>query len=492
MHKIKRFGRPLAAALGIVGGIAVALALPLAGLTQQAAMALGILMWAIIWWIGGVIPEYLTAIAMAILFVVACAVPTETVFSQFAGSTWWLLVAAFGLGLGMQKSGLMKHMARAILRIFPRTFKAQVAGFMAAGTLIGPFIPSLSAKAVMLAPLSMSVSDSMGYQRKGPQAEGLFLAMFTGIRNVGPAIISASVIGYALLATFPESTQAQFDMLHWFLGMLPWFIVVMLLNYVAIVALYKPRAKSRAPHAGTSETAEKANSDISDTLANTADTKAPTQAEPSRTPLTKEERRMAVIMGVCVILWMTESLHGIASHIVALAALVATIALGVLNTSDIKNGIAWDNLIFMGIVFGLAEVFAALGIDTWVVGLCEPIMSELSQNPYLLVLGIAATTILLRFVIISEIPYLNIFMAFMIPIAITAGINPWIIGVCAYATVSPWFARYENPIYLSAYYATEGKMVRQTEMAKYCAIYMGISTAGLLISVPYWQWMGLL
>lgn len=472
--------KALTAGLGIaVGAVVFACGscLGLMGdLSLQAIGALGVLSCCIVWWIAGLFPEFVTALIMAAAFVVGCQVPTETVFSAFASSTWWLLVAAFALGFGMQKSGLMARMASAVLRIFPNTFNMQAAGLIATGTLVGPFIPSLSAKATMLAPLSMGISDSLGYERKGPQATGLFLAMFTGIRTVGPAVISSSIIGYGLLAALPADVAAQFPMANWFLCMLPWFVFVMVANYVAIVLMFGPRKEKAA----------------------TADDHAsPTPAKPSRkaapsTPMTSVEKRMAAIMGICVLLWVTEPLHAVPSHIVAIAAMVAMLVFGVVDAKQLRQGIAWDSLIFIGCVLGLADVFAALGIDRWIIGSCTPAFAALAQNPYLFVMGICVATIALRFVIVSEMAYINIFMAFMVPLALALGISSWVIGVCVYAVVNPWFVLYQNPIYLSAYYATEGKMAKRSSSAAYCTVYLAICIAGLLISVPLWQSMGLM
>lgn len=367
----------------------------------------------------------------------------------------------------------MARMANAILRAFPKTFRMQAAGLIAAGTLMGPLIPSLAAKASMLAPLSLEISDAMGYPRKGKGASGLFLAMLTGIRNVGPAVISASIIGYGLLATLPSDVAARFGMLNWFLGMLPWFIVVTVLNYIAIIAIFSPD-RERAEEAANAKTAP-------------AD-----PAEIAKTPWSPSERRMAAIMAACVVLWATEPIHGIGAHVVALCSLAAVVALGVVDAKGLSRGISWDSLIFIGCAIGLAPVFAHLGIDEWVVGLCAPAFQSLSQSPYLMVVGVGLVTTALRFVIVSDMAYINVFMAFMVPLAAMSGINPWVVGVCAYAMVDPWFALYQNPIYLTSFYATEGKMVENSAMARYCLVYTAICLAGLLASVPYWQWMGIL
>lgn len=510
---------------GVVAGAALPCAwaaLGLGGLDIRATCVLGILLGAIVWWVVGVMPEYVTALLMAMLFVAVAGVPTEVVFSTFSGATWWLLLAAFGLGLGMQKSGLLRRMARGVLRVFPRTFAAQAAGLIAAGTLVGPLIPSLSAKAAMLAPLSMSISDSMGYERKGKQATGLFLAMFTGLRTVGPAVISASIIGYGLVALLPADVQQRFDMLHWLFGMLPWFVVVTVLNFAAILTLYGPRGTRGRAGAGSAAGVGEAGEDgaprggraAADSevvgvceAAGACEVAGATGAHDARkgslqadgaprdeapTPFSAAERRMLVIIVCCVAMWVAEPFTHVAAHVVALCALVVMLAAGVVSKADFKSGIAWDSLIFIGIVLGLASVLAYVGVDVWIVSLCQPMLSSLAQNPYLLVAGIGLITVLMRFVIVSEMAYINLFMAFMVPLAISLGVSPWVVGVTVYAMVNPWFALYQNSIYLTAYYAVDAQMVRHGDAARYCAVYLAICLIGLLCSVPWWQWMGLL
>ena len=473
--------KAIGAVLGIVVGIAVYFACGNVGLSQQGVACLAILCWAVVWWVCGVLPEYATAILMAAAFVVLAGVKMPTVFAAFSTSTWWLLIAAFGLGAGMKSSGLMHRMALAIIAKFPSSFKARVAGLMAVGTVLGPLVPSLSAKTSMITPIAMSMGDAAGYPRKGKQMQGLFLAMLTGVRNIGPAVISASIIGYGLLALLPADVQARFDMLHWFIAALPWFIVVTLLNYVAIVLLYGPK-KGRA---GENNDLEAAAQDES------AAARSVEEARRELGPMTRHEKQMLVIVLLTVAFWVTQSLHHIDSTVVALIALVAMHACGIMDKTTFKTGIGWPSLIFIGVIIGLADVFAEVGISDWIVAVAGPVFTMLAQNPYAFVLGVGVITILLRFVIVSEMAYVNIVMVFLIPLALAQGINPWVVGFAVYATVNPWFVLYQNPIYLAAFYSVDGEMVRHADMAKYCALYMVICLVGLATSVPYWQMMGL-
>ena len=536
---------------------------PIPGLSYQATAVLGILIMAIVWWITGVLPEFVTAVVMAVLFVVVAGISVGATFSTFASSTWWLLLSAFTLGVGMKTSGLMRRIALAIVRKFPRTFRCQVIAQLVTGTVLGPLIPSLAVKGAMLAPLAMSIGDELGYERQGKRATGLFAAMLVGIRTVAPTIVSASVTGYALMATLPADVQEQFNMASWFVAALPWLVVVLALNYFLIMGMYgrgeasacdavedSPSDTVGAPgnaqsleqsslrcgtrFVGAAECADSRQGEAPGTVgapgnaqsfkqsslrcgtrfvgaAECADSKQDeagnSAGEPSRGgtdlndnqsipdglgPLSVVEKRMLAIILMTVVLWATEPFHHISAMAVGLAALVFMFVLKVIDVLAFKSGVNWTSLLFIGIALGLGSVFAEAGLNDWVMQTCGPAFQALAGNPYLLVLGIGVITVVLRFLIVSEVAYLNLLMAFLVPMAASVGVNPWVLGFSAYALVIAWFAKYQSPIYLAAFYAVDGKMAKHSELAKYCGVYLATCLAGLVVCVPYWQWMGLL
>ena len=463
---------------------------PIPGLSYQATAVLGILIMAIVWWITGVLPEFVTAVVMAVLFVVVAGISVGATFSTFASSTWWLLLSAFTLGVGMKTSGLMRRIALAIVRKFPRTFRCQVIAQLVTGTVLGPLIPSLAVKGAMLAPLAMSIGDELGYERQGKRATGLFAAMLVGIRTVAPTIVSASVTGYALMATLPADVQEQFNMASWFVAALPWLVVVLALNYFLIMGMYGRGEKAGsgsetvgAPgNAQSPERSSRGGTDLNDN-----------QSIPDGLgPLSAVEKRMLAIILMTVVLWATEPFHHISAMAVGLAALVFMFVLKVIDVPAFKSGVNWTSLLFIGIALGLGSVFAEAGLNDWVMQTCGPAFQALAGNPYLLVLGIGVITVVLRFLIVSEVAYLNLLMAFLVPMAASVGVNPWVLGFSAYALVIAWFAKYQSPIYLAAFYAVDGKMAKHSELAKYCGVYLATCLAGLVVCVPYWQWMGLL
>ena len=507
-----------AAAGALVAALLIATC-PIPGLSYQATAVLGILIMTIVWWITGVLPEFVTAVIMAVLFVVVAGISVSATFSTFASSTWWLLLSAFTLGVGMKTSGLMRRIALAIVRKFPRTFRCQVIAQLVTGTVLGPLIPSLAVKGAMLAPLAMSIGDELGYERQGKRATGLFAAMLVGIRTVAPTIVSASVTGYALMATLPADVQEQFNMASWFVAALPWLVVVLALNYFLIMGMYGrgEKAGSGSETVGAPGNAQSFNqfsprcgtrfvgaAECADSRRDEAESSA---VESSRGgtnegdskpipdglgPLSAVEKRMLAIILVTVVLWATEPFHHISAMAVGLAALVFMFVLKVIDVPAFKSGVNWTSLLFIGIALGLGSVFAEAGLNDWVMQTCGPAFQALAGNPYLLVLGIGVITVVLRFLIVSEVAYLNLLMAFFVPMAASVGVNPWVLGFSAYALVIAWFAKYQSPIYLAAFYAVDGKMAKHSELAKYCGVYLATCLAGLVVCVPYWQWMGLL
>lgn len=506
------------AAAGALAAAVLIATCPIPGLSYQATAVLGILIMAIVWWITGVLPEFVTAVVMAVLFVVVAGISVGATFSTFASSTWWLLLSAFTLGVGMKTSGLMRRIALAIVRKFPRTFRCQIIAQLVTGTVLGPLIPSLAVKGAMLAPLAMSIGDELGYERQGKRATGLFAAMLVGIRTVAPTIVSASVTGYALMATLPADVQEQFNMASWFVAALPWLVVVLALNYFLIMGMYGRGEKAPGSETvgapGNAQSLEQSSlrcgtrfvgaAECADSRRDEAESSA---AESSRGgtnegdskpipdglgPLSAVEKRMLAIILVTVVLWATEPFHHISAMAVGLAALVFMFVLKVIDVPAFKSGVNWTSLLFIGIALGLGSVFAEAGLNDWVMQTCGPAFQALAGNPYLLVLGIGVITVVLRFLIVSEVAYLNLLMAFLVPMAASVGVNPWVLGFSAYALVIAWFAKYQSPIYLAAFYAVDGKMAKHSELAKYCGVYLATCLAGLVVCVPYWQWMGLL
>lgn len=458
----------IGAVLSILLAICLALHQPPQGLTATAMRASGILVWAVSFWILEVIPEYITGLLMCTLWAMTKVVPFEKAFAYFSTSTWWIMVGAFGLGVAATKCGLLRRISLFILKLFPATFTGQALGLLGAGTVVSPLIPSANARGAIAAPIALAISDSLKFGRKTDGACGLFGAMFVGFCVIGsPAFLSGSFTNYATMALFPKAYQ-NVTWALWLLYALPWAVVVFIGSGLAIYFLYKPPQTVALPKRFAS-----------DELARLG-------------PMGRDEKLTFVVLMTTLAMWMTESIHKIASGEVAVLSICVLLAFNVLNRDDFRKGIDWSAIIYVGCIMNIGVVFQVLKIDLWLGHALEPIISRFLSNPYLFVVVLALSVFVARFIIISLAATAVIFTVVLTPLVTIHGMHPWIIAFVSFASSNIWFFFFMNSYYLLSFYGTGGEMVEHRQMIKLSFAYAMIAIVGFIVSVPYWRLLGLI
>ena len=164
--------------LGVVLGLIIGFMAPPAELTVESMHYLGLLVWFICWMIGGVMPDFMTGITFLVLAVLLKLCDFTTAFSPFAGTTTWLLVGAFGVGAMLNKTGVLRRIAYVIMQLFPGTYTGQMLALYAAGIIVSPMMPSITAKAALMSPLSIPAAEAFGFEKNSKGATGLFMASY--------------------------------------------------------------------------------------------------------------------------------------------------------------------------------------------------------------------------------------------------------------------------------------------------------------------------
>lgn len=454
-------------ALSVAAGAWVAFMTPPEGLDADAMRALGVTIWAVGWWITGIIPEYVTGVLMCVLWSAAKCVPFKTAFSSFSTSGWWIMVGAFALGSVAGRTGLLKRVSLWTLRLFPATFQGQVWGLLGAGTLIAPLIPSMNARGALSSPIAMGISDELGIERRSAGANGLFGACYVGFILMGHMFMSGSFSHYVLVGMLPEGYRTV-TWLQWMLWCLPWGVVVFLGMGLCIVAAYRPRTPVSLPAGyGAAQLARLG-------------------------PMSRAERITLWVLLGTLALWLTESLHGISSGEVALAAMCALLITKVMDRDDFKSGIDWPAVVFVGSILNMAAVIQALKVDLWLGAALKPLLVGVVGSPYLLVVAMIAAACVIKLLIVSLTSASAIFALILPPLMVGCGINPWIACMVTFAGSDVWFLKYMNSIYLCTHFGTQGKMASHGELVKLSFAYTAVCTVGFLVSVPYWRMIGLI
>jgi TRAP-type C4-dicarboxylate transport system permease large subunit len=129
-------------------------------------------------------------------------------------------------------------------------------------------------------------------------------------------------------------------------------------------------------------------------------------------------------------------------------------------------------------------------VDRWIsAGLVEH-TSGLG-DPGLVLIAIAAATILLRFVLPSR-PTMVLLALAVVPAAPQLGITPWLAGVTVLLCANIWILPYQGLEYLVARDATGGQAFDDHQGTRLGAALTAVRFLAIVASVPAWKLMGLL
>ena len=430
---------------------------------RTAMIVLGALVWAIVWWAGSVVPDWCTALLLQCIWIAAAGLEFSMVFGAFAKSTVWLLVGTFCLAGAITKTGLLRRISLKLMQFFPSTYRGQVSAMLCVGTICGPLMPSSTAKGLLGGKLAKTSADLMGYEKNSQGRSGLFVAAWSGFGLLAPMFLSASFLSYSMIGCLPEE-YGQVSWMQWLIAMVPWGIIVFAGMWLTAAVLYRPdgeKSFSKDHICGLYRDLGK-----------------------MQTP----EKLTGLILAVCLVFWILERTTGISAGIVSLVGGMLCFVLGILKKEELADCVPWGFVLFVGVVLNLGDVLTKTGISGWILQMLGPVLLTL-ESKIVLICVVVAVTVLLRFVLASQTAVITLLVGVLAPIAMELQMNPFIIGLVVYANVAVWVAFYQNPTYLASLQGMEGTIEHQNTV-KAGILYILISAAACLISVPYWGMLG--
>jgi solute carrier family 13 (sodium-dependent dicarboxylate transporter), member 2/3/5 len=188
--------------LGLLGGLALFAVLlllePPGGMTPAAwsTAAVGLLM--ATWWMSEAIPIAVTALVPIVLFPVLGVATVDAATSPYANPLIFLFLGGFLIALGIERWGLHRRMALAIVAAFGTRPRRIVAGFMAATAFLSMWI-SNTATAMLMLPIAQSVIEMIGSGPDRGRDGGRDGGRETAADRPGAAIPSGSDFAVALM-----------------------------------------------------------------------------------------------------------------------------------------------------------------------------------------------------------------------------------------------------------------------------------------------------
>lgn len=439
-----------------------------AQLSAEAMRYLGIFCMMLFYLVVNLCREY-----VVILFALAmcAAVNIENfnkIFVSFSSSTVWLLIGVLPMSAVIAKSGLMKRIALHVMKLFPNSYQGQLLALSVAGAVISPMIPSITAKASILAPFSVNVAQEMKFGRKTKELTGLFMASFLIGAISGHIFYSGSMNVFIMLGLLPQEIQDSFSWGGWLLCTVIWGLCIYILGYIAMCILYK--------------------SDHTICL----DKDYIPQKIKEMGPMTVLEKKVLIVLLLTLAGWITKSIHGIPEAAIAMLGYVVLVLLGTTDKKEFRSGVAWDMIIFIGGLMCMASIMTDLGIDAWLGSLLSPVIHPMLVNPYVYVTALSLLVAVSRYFIVSPISAVSLFYVIFAGPAQAAGISPWVTVFVITTIGQSWNTPYNNTTYMTSVAVIGDEVLNFREAVKMSYAYIVISIIGFLLSIPLWQQLGMI
>lgn len=323
------------------------------GLKPQAWHLFAIFMGTVV----GFIAQPLAAGSVALIGMVMLALTNTLKFTEvltaFSGTTVWLIACAFILARAFIITGLGKRIAYLVMRSFGDSSLKLVYSLVISDIIIGPAIPSNSARAGGLVfPIVQSLAQAFD-SHPGDSSRKIGAYLMTSVFHIDfvvSAMFLTAMVGNPIAAELAKKIlNVDITWMSWFVAAsVPGIVALITIPYV-LYKIYPPEIKK------TPEAKEMANKVLQD-----------------MGPVSKNEKIMLGVFIGLLVLWATADITQLNGTLIAFMGLCVLLITGVLTWDHvIKETKAWDTLIWVGSVILMSDYLNKTGFIPWFAKILE-------------------------------------------------------------------------------------------------------------------------
>jgi len=337
------------------------------GRPETGAMAAVAALMAVLW-LTEALPLAATALLPLVLFPLLGIAATKAVAAKYMNATVFLLLGGFLIAQALERWGLHRRIALAVLGTFGGRPLAVVAGFVCATAFLSMWISNTAATLVML-PIALAVLGRFEAALPGDQARRFAAALLLSLAYAASMGGVMSLVGsppnLVFARLYQEAAGAEVDFLRWMLVGVPvgLSLLAVLVGYLYAVCL---RRLDRGVDLSAVVAAERA----------------------ALGPMSREEKWVAAVFGLTALLWTTRKgavfgtvripgwqawlPHGelVDDGTVAVAMAVLLFLLPARGCTTLLDAgvfarLPWGVVILFGGGFALASGFQDSGLSAW-------------------------------------------------------------------------------------------------------------------------------
>lgn len=289
-------------------------------------------------WATSALPEYLTALIFFALAMILGIAPAGTIFVGFASSAFWLMTSGYVLGIAIRKTGLADRVARIITAGLSGSYPRLVAGVVLLTYALAFVMPSNMGRIAVLMPIVMAVASRAGLPQGNRGRDGLALAVGFGTFMLSASILPANVPNLVMAGSIETQYGIKLTYLPYLLMHAPVLGVLKGVFLVGCICLLFPA------------------------------TLGPPAAAEAVPRFTVAEQRLTVVLGVTLLLWLTDSLHGISPAWIGLAAACVCLLprIAFVTHDEFAAQVNFRAAIYVAGILGMAAMVTRSGLAGWI------------------------------------------------------------------------------------------------------------------------------
>ena len=401
------------------------------------------------------------------LFGLVVELPPMVIFSGFTQTALWTLVPAFFFGYTLQKTGLGRRIAMAVIKLCRPTYLSLIFAWIPIGVILSILTPATTVRIAIMLPIAVSCCE-LFHLKKGSKGNSLIL-----LTSFAMALIPGS--GWLTGVIWGPFIQGQMANAGIEVTFGDWIGVLLVPVIIATVLLVAGGLLFLKPEEKLSKEAIEA-----------------VKKQPMG-KMGKNEIISAVILISVFALSLTSSLHGLSTAIICIAAMLCFFVFGVLETKDFNSGANWNLVIFIAMAFSLGPIFYATGISDWLSGIVVPTLAPIAGNPWLFVFVVTAFLFLWSLVDVAMfLPTISIMAPILPRIQEAYQISPLVWIAILILAGNAFFLAYQNMWAVMSRSIAEDRAWTNRHQSRYALIYFAACLIALTVAIPMWIYAGLL
>ena len=402
-------------------------------------------------------------------FALVLGLEPAVVFSGFTQPAIWTLVPALFFGFTLQKTGLGKRIALAIIKLFKPSYLSLVIAWVLIGVILSILTPSITVRISIIIPIAVQCCELCKLEKGSKGNSLILLTAFAMAIIPGTGWLTGSLWGPIISGMINASPETRglvtFD--SWFSVLfLPIALTSALLVAGSLLAL-KPK--------------EPLSKDAIDTI----------KEQPAQ-KMSRNETIAGLILASVFIMFLTNRIHGLPDAALCLAAVFAFFLFGVLEAKDFNSGVNWDLVVFTAMALSLGPVFYETGISGWFAGIVVPALAPIASNPWVFIFAIMVFMFLWRFFDVALfVPTIAIMVPVLPAIQDAYQIHPLVWLAIFVFPANCFFMAYQNMWAMLSRSIAGDRAWENKHLTVYGALYFIACMLSMAAAIPMWTNSGL-